>query len=294
MPCYHPIPAWRARHVNQETGRRPISFSINDAFKDMPLEVPCGRCVGCRLAKAQAWAIRCRHESLDHKDNSFVTLTYDENNLPEGASLNIDDLQRFWKRLRKAGHDVRYFACGEYGDLTQRPHYHACIFGYWPGDAKRLPSNKPHASFTSEQLARIWGHGNVLVQNLTQGNAGYVAQYTLKKYTEKGEPIDFGERLPPFLVMSRRPGLGINYAREHAKAITHFDGIRQKGGTLAKIPRYYETVIEKEQPVLMKGLKAHRKAKAIHDPDNTGPRLIVREKVKQAATQHNTQRNNNL
>jgi len=130
MACYHPIQAWRSKKVNKETGKRSIVFQRSEAFVDMPVVVPCGQCIGCRLEKSRQWAIRCVHESKCHDDNIFVTLTYNNENLPKDGSLCLADLQKFMKRLRKKyGAGIRYFACGEYGEKLKRPHYHVCIFG---------------------------------------------------------------------------------------------------------------------------------------------------------------------
>ena len=110
----------------------------------------CGsHCVSCRINKRREWSTRIMLESLSHEENVFVTLTYSDKHIPKGESLDPDDLRKFWKRLRKGLDDtlnkeinpnkykcyqrkrfpIRYYACGEYGDSTKRPHYHAIIFG---------------------------------------------------------------------------------------------------------------------------------------------------------------------
>ena len=97
------------------------------------LLVPCGRCLACRISKRREWSLRMLHELADYDDAMFLTLTYNDDNLPPNGSLVKADLQKFFKRLRKRldvdGRKIRYFACGEYGEQTQRPHYHAIIFG---------------------------------------------------------------------------------------------------------------------------------------------------------------------
>ena len=126
--------------------------------------VACGQCLGCRLDRSRMWAMRVVHEAAMHESSCFITLTYrdpvectDEQlangwHIPADWSLHKDHLQKFWKRLRKAGFRVRYFGCGEYGDVCKhglsttndgerphcpncnlgRPHYHACVFGFMP------------------------------------------------------------------------------------------------------------------------------------------------------------------
>lgn len=94
----------------------------------MALQVPCGKCIGCKSDKAMMWSIRCYHEASLHERNAFVTLTYED----APPALVKEDLQKFFKRARHS-FDFRYFACGEYGEATHRPHYHALIFGqdFW-------------------------------------------------------------------------------------------------------------------------------------------------------------------
>ena len=78
MACYSPIKGWRSKDVNPDTGKRSIVFNPKHAFQDMPVEVPCGQCIGCRLERSRQWAMRCVHEAQLHRDNSFITLTYDD------------------------------------------------------------------------------------------------------------------------------------------------------------------------------------------------------------------------
>jgi hypothetical protein len=95
------------------------------------LYVPCGKCIACRIARTREWTVRIMHEMSCHDNAVFATLTYDDDHLPPDRSISKDELQRFIKRLRKELGDrkIRYFACGEYGETTNRPHYHAIIFG---------------------------------------------------------------------------------------------------------------------------------------------------------------------
>ena len=124
MPCYHPMPA-----VRMSDGS--VKFiSRNKRGVESELELPCGQCIGCRLERSRQWAIRCLHEASLHERNAFITLTYDESNLPPGGSLVYRDFQLFMKRLRKVAGKVTFYVGGEYGENLLRPHFHACIFGY--------------------------------------------------------------------------------------------------------------------------------------------------------------------
>ena len=128
MPCFCPLEGWRSKD-RSSTGKRKIVFNPRDALRDMPVTVPCGQCIGCRLERSRQWAVRCIHEASLHEDNCFITLTYDDAHLPTDLSLNVSHFQKFMKRLRKRfGEGIRFFHCGEYGENFGRPHYHACLF----------------------------------------------------------------------------------------------------------------------------------------------------------------------
>lgn len=258
MPCYHPLPAYRSTEINPESGKRGVTFCKHEGFDDKRLTLPCGKCIGCRIQRAQMWGVRCSHELIRSGPSAFLTLTYDEERLPKDGSLQPDDLQRFWKRLRKSlGQDrIRYFACGEYGEKTLRPHYHAVVFGYWPADRVLIPRKDRKLSlYRNDELTNLWGHGFVTFSAATKENATYVAKYTLGKYDENGKQKYPEGTAAPFLTMSRRPGLGANYARENAHALARNAGVRLRGGKLAALPRYYATVIERENPRLAMGLR---------------------------------------
>ena len=100
MACYHPIKAYRARRLNP-SGKRGIVFNIKDGYEDMPVELPCGQCMGCRLEHSRQWAIRMMHEASQYENNCFITLTYDNEHLPPDGSLQLSHFQDFFKRFRK-------------------------------------------------------------------------------------------------------------------------------------------------------------------------------------------------
>ncbi|MFN7611381.1 MAG: hypothetical protein ACK5QX_10675, partial [bacterium] len=120
MPCYFPLQGWRS------ASGPGVTFNQRKGYVDKPVQVPCGRCIGCRLARASQWATRIAHEASLHEANSFLTLTYSNEHLPADLSVDVIALQKFMKRLRKALYPapVRFVACGEYGENTLRPHYH--------------------------------------------------------------------------------------------------------------------------------------------------------------------------
>ena len=140
MVCLSPLEAYYSKELNR-TGKRSLVFDKREALSGVPINVPCGQCIGCRLQKSLDWAVRCVHEKSLHEESSFVTLTYDDEHLPKNGSLVYRDFQLFMKRLRKefAPTNIRFYMCGEYGETFSRPHYHACLFNCFFPDRKRIP-----------------------------------------------------------------------------------------------------------------------------------------------------------
>ena len=135
-----------------------------------------------------------------HKENCFLTLTYDDEHLPKGEKLEKEEMQKFWKRLRKAtGTKIRYYMAGEYGTEGGRPHYHACVFGWKPRDTVVWREKKDFKLFTSEFTNKIWGNGYVVVGDVTFDSAAYVARYVLKKLAGGGKQ---DQESPEYVAMS--------------------------------------------------------------------------------------------
>lgn len=225
MSCLYPIDAWRAKRLN-ENGKREIVFRRADGYEDMALQVPCGKCAGCRADKALAWSIRCYQESSLHDQNSFLTLTYNDENLPD--SLVKTDLQKFFRALRDQGQKVRYYACGEYGDISGRPHYHACIFGTDFRDGREYAIN--NELYAVPRVTDLWGKGNVLIADFTMATACYVAGYVGKKINK---PED-----DSFQLMSRKPGIGFDWLRKHVQDIVKTDSVIIEGREFPVPPQY--------------------------------------------------------
>lgn len=164
-------------------------------YREGVAEYGCGQCTPCRLNRRRLWASRIMLESRVHEFNSFWTFTYDESHLPSDGSLRPRDVQLFLKRLRIYLGDrvCRYYFVGEYGDISQRPHYHAALFGVSEVEAQRV--------------AQIWALGYVAAGSLTWQSASYIAGYVTKKLTKKDDPALAG-RYPEFARMSLRPGIG--------------------------------------------------------------------------------------
>lgn len=287
MPCYHPLPAWYAKRVNV-TGKRGITFTMRDGYVDKPIQVPCGTCIGCRLAYARQWAVRCMHETKLHESNCFVTLTYDDAHLPENKSLRPRDFVLFMKRLRKKyGEGIRFFQCGEYGSKDERPHHHALLFNHEFSDRvfhKNTGGSGGLPLYVSAELERLWGFGYCWIGTASFRSAGYIARYALKKVFGPRSESHYNGRVPEYLTMSRRPGIGSEWFKRYASDYYPSDEVVMNSGIAVKPPRYYDALCERLYPELWRrGIKYKRRVAAESDPDNVGSRLVVREEVKNAA-----------
>jgi len=199
-----------------------VVFSRASANTEQELSLPCGKCPGCKKDKAEAWALRCVHESTQHIRNSFVTLTYAD---PCPAKLSKSDLQKFFKRVRKAGFSFRYFACGEYGTRTKRPHYHAIIFGE---DWKLGSFETGQTTYTNPTLQTLWGFGAVQIAPADPATCFYTTGYILKA---EGEDDSFH-------VQSTRPYIGRGWLDQYADDIGR-NGFITHDGVIHAPPRSY-------------------------------------------------------
>lgn len=237
------------------------------------------------------WAVRCYHEAQLHADNCFVTLTYDDAHLPPGGSLVGDELSLFFKRLRKKiGARIKHFSCGEYGDENWRPHYHAIIFGYAFPDRVHWQTKKGNKYYRSKELESCWSFGHSIITDFSLRTAEYVAQYVIKKRTgddaaEHYERVDLetGEifnLLPEFSRMSLRPAIAKEWWEKFGQSVKDWDTVVVDGKEIPP-PRYYDRLLEEEEPERLAAHKLRRVRKAKGSPDNTPERLRVRERCQQ-------------
>lgn len=259
MTCYSPLKGFRAADADPDTQKRGVVFNPLKALNSTNvLTFPCGRCYGCRLDRAEAWAIRCVHESQMHEANSFITLTFDREHLPEDYSVNVRTFQLFMKRLRsEVSLPLRYFGCGEYGSQNLRPHYHALINGLdFRTDRKLMRQGEFGPVYTSDLLAKVWPFGSHEIGNVTFKSARYCAGYIYKK--QNGDKAashylrthpDSGvvcKVEPEFCVQSRRPGIGSTWFDKYKGDCFPSDFLVVEG-RMVPVPQYYLRKLEAEQ-----------------------------------------------
>lgn len=285
MKCYSPLQAYR-------TSAGAIAFHEQPGDVES-LELPCGRCIGCRLGRAQAWAVRCRHESMMHDRNTFITLTYSDDHLPEHGSLQYSDYQRFMKRLRKRVGPVRFFCAGEYGDTTLRPHYHALLFGFSFDDQSVLGRN----TYRSPTLEELWPHGNSVIAPVTPASIAYVARYAVKKVYGRAADAHYSsvdevtgevrERVPEFVRMSRRPGIGASFFDRFQRDLYPGD-YAVIDGRQVPVPRYYQRKLETLDPDLVEEIEYERylRDRDVPRSERTPERRAVAQRVREARYNH--------
>lgn len=285
MTCYYPVTLYKSREGRDKLTGKWALGSIKNGFIDLKQNVSCGRCVGCRLERSRQWAIRCVHESQMHDNNCFATLTYKDEELVYGkknSTLYPRHLELFWKRLRKEyGNGIRYFACGEYGDRTSRPHYHACIFGMDFEDKQLFSTKDGIELYSSDTLDSIWVHGSCTLGSVTFESAAYVARYIMDKKLGK-DSVYYEEQgiEPEFIRMSRRPGLGSSWYDKYYKDVYPHDYVVVRG-VKCKPPRFYDSKKDLDSPKEMRYIRESRVDNSYSTwEERTRERLIVREEVK--------------
>lgn len=289
MPCYGPLTAYYAGQRNP-SGKRSLTFRKQGSYSGVEIQVPCGQCIGCKLERSRQWALRCLHESRSHNSSCFVTLTYEDSRLPAFSSLELGELQRFMKRLRKQRPPgLRFYACGEYGDLTLRPHYHVLLLNTSFPDMRKmswgLSAPSEHETFASAELSTLWPLGQSVIGQVTFESCAYVARYCTKVITGDGAEKHYGGRAREFCVMSRRPGIGLDWYTRYGSEWYKHDSVVVENRE-AGIPRYYDTKLKDSDPVLLSKLKRARRRAVIALGKETSRRRWTKERVALLTMQH--------
>lgn len=229
----------------------------------------------------------------------FVTLTYSPDAIPATGTLDPDDPTRFLKRLRRRIEPRRlsYYLCGEYGDTTERPHYHAVLYGPQFLDRDHISDRHGAPVYQSDFLTSTWGHGLTELTGLTYGAARYVAGYVRKKVRQRDDPDHYlrvepetGELhslKPEFGRMSRRPAIGNRWIKRYWRDTYPRDFV-VIDGTPLKPPRYYDRWMDQihdecwdctEHQSIMYDVRRQRHIDAVEITDE---KLIMKEKVHRA------------
>ncbi len=308
MACFTPLKGYRD----------PISNGLVFYKTSTPLQVACGQCLGCRLDRTVMWAMRIVHEATMYEDNCFITLTYRNQDectgqqykkgyyVPSDYSLNKNHFQTFIKRLRKHfPQKVKYFHCGEYGEETLRPHYHACLFNCSFDDKKIYDNTEGRNLYSSPLLEKLWPYGFSTIGELNFDTAAYTAGYILKKINgaqaldEYLRSDEYGVCFwvqSPYTTMSlghKAPGgIGADFYEKYKGDFFPSDESPIPGrGVFKKVPRYYQNMLAESDAAMLADIKEVRAAfiKA-HRSDFTEARL--KDKYKCArAQQQNRKRN---
>nr|QJB20476.1 MAG: replication initiator protein [Microvirus sp.] len=231
--CLFPQPA----RLDDLSGR--LKFDHHGNFK-----IPCGKCSECISKRALEWATRARHEISCHRENSFITLTYDNDNLPSIFLVKIE-FQKFLKRLRKKlKRPIRYMVSHEYGSRTFRPHHHFILFGYNPSNQIFLKkTSKGESLFTSPEINSLWNKGFHSIGTANERTAYYIASYSLKgKKHNLTDPIT-GElvTVSDCMDVSKRPAIGYNFFLKNYQQLLDSNSI---------LPRYYLKKLQSIYPDL--------------------------------------------
>lgn len=309
MQCYFPYLAWRGDVL--PSGKREILFKrpVVESASLYQLKLPCGQCIGCRLERSRQWAMRCMHEASLYASNSFITLTYNDDNLPKDGGLVLSDFQKFMKRLRKiSGPGVRFFHCGEYGEKYGRAHYHSIIFNYdFPDKVYFKKTDRGDILYRSPLLESLWTVGNSMIGSVTFESAAYVARYCVEKITISDKSDDKARRAwekkyvvmstgvirkAEYVTMSRgckalgTGGIGKEYFNKFKLDMYPQDYAIMRGMKV-RPPKFYDGLYEITNPIDFFMLKAKRVRNACKiDPTGFGEtgdrRLRVKEIVKRA------------
>lgn len=302
MACFHPIEAWDLTVDFAQDPERVISFrspSADDRQKYIRqgrlLQLPCRKCVGCRLSKSREWANRAIMEEIYHQESWFLTLTYDDEHLPRsfpvdestGEILSVHGtlvkrhVQDFLKRLRfHTGQKFRYFVAGEYGSQMYRPHYHFLLFGLRLNDLSVISHNFAGQSYyVSDIITKCWPDGVHILGPVTWQSASYVAQYTMKKATHGFDRSFYRKAAiqPEYQSMSLKPGIGYQYYVDHPDLFdySYFNVSTPQGGRRVYPPEYFKRIFKSSNPdAYLKRSLASRKEAEI----NSHLKLLLTDK----------------
>lgn len=213
-------------------------------YVSMGMVFRCGQCHPCLVQRSRVWKHRLMLEAMLHSENCFLTLTYRDEclsqvwwskdgsgkNIQLRPSLNPVHLQRFMKRLRKwaAPAALRFFAVGEYGEKTWRPHYHIVVFGLRTCERGRTKKDiqgrvDPYnCCDRCRSIGKLWGMGDIELGMANPESMGYVSGYVLKGIFNEKSADKLRGRFPEFSRKSNRPGIGAGFMDVLADSLVEY------------------------------------------------------------------------
>lgn len=269
----------------------PMNMKIKNRYQI----IPCGKCIGCRLEKRRQWAIRATLEAKTHKENIFATLTYRDDALVIGyqhPTLVEEHLTKFWKRLRQelirnpqkftkeSESELRYLASGEYGDESNRPHYHALVFGLDFKDKTIQQKNGDNFLYHSDTLDSIWTYGYCTIGDVSFSSASYVAKYAMKNDSHHKDMWSEIGVEPQFCRMSRRPALALKWFETWHKDVYPSDELVINNQKMSSI-KYFDNIYASGNELLMHALKLNRQKK-LSAQNTSKKQLQIKKTVKLA------------
>lgn len=248
--------------------------------------IPCGKCLACKKQEKLTWATRIELEAKQYKNNYFITLTYNENNIliPEKmydtetgeimyendgswkGTLVKEDLQRFMNSYRKwlerdyNWEGIKFYACGEYGEIGERPHYHIIMMNNPNLEQEIIGKNSKGIYHTNKRIEKIWGKGFITIEKANWDTIACCICYCQKKLYGELKIEHYGSRgqIPIFAQMSRRPGIGRAYYEEHKENIYKCDEIINSKGKSVKPPSYFDRLMDAGEHDFMESIKEKR------------------------------------
>ena len=243
--------------------------------------------------RSDAWAVKAHCEMVMHPANCMLNLSYNNKHLPKGRTLQYSDFQKFVsnlrKRLRRAGEPTfRYLVCGEYGEQTNRPHYHAILFNYCPEDLvfhHNSKGNEKLPMFSSKTVDELWGKGECFIGKATFESARYVAKYITKTLYGETAKRAYRNKKRPFVLSSRKPAIGIPFLEKFKGDVFPHDHvvIDQRAHTA---PKSFLHWLKKTDPemyayVMRNRIKRGAKARRLHPEEFEIERRIRKEEYLQ-------------
>lgn len=278
MSCVAPYIAQRSPTTGEV---RIVGNARVHSFRAFEFPIPCGTCVACLRERAKSHAVRCMHEREVSERACFVTLTYDEEHLPYGESLVKEHFQKFVRALRKKMRcRIRFFGCGEYGERSGRPHYHALLFGVdFSSDRVVVSKRAGFVVYRSATLDGVWKYGRCEIGSATFASAGYIAGYVAKKMG--ADVLAESGREKEFLLMSLKPAIGVpwleaNWRHVYARDSVVVDGVE------VRPPRRYDLWMASRHPGRFGEVQAARsegRVSAACDPELREQRLSQVDEV---------------